>query len=512
MKYWVTPEEMAGFDLRTIEGGIPGDVLMERAGAAAAREAARLVLPEDGQVQVWCGPGNNGGDGLVLARHLRRLSYDTCVIMVSVPGRSLSHDCQTNLGRFVQEGGCIIPPSRLGELDEHPSLMVDSLLGTGFRGSLEGMFADCAKAMGDYRCPVLAVDTPSGINGSTGAVDPLTVPADVTVTLAAPKAGLLFPPGCGHTGTLICADIGIRVDPVPSREVAGFREASCLLPARPVDAHKGTFGRLLLVGGSDAMPGAPQLMAMGALRSGAGLTTLCVPATTAAVVAGRIPEVLGAVFVPGEKASLPAPDGFTAAAMGPGMGNTPETSALVSSILEEWTLPLVLDADGLNSLSNPIEQLRTYRGPLVLTPHPGELSRLIPCDPSSIASRMDAAGKLASFTGAVVLLKGKPSMVFGPRERCCLVPTGNSGLATGGSGDVLTGIVSSLMAQGAEPMDAAILGAWVHGLAADMAVEHSSGRSLLPTDVTEHLGMAFRALEQGLEVDLLSPGGRWRSV
>jgi ADP-dependent NAD(P)H-hydrate dehydratase / NAD(P)H-hydrate epimerase len=509
MRFWVTPDEMAGFDRRTIENGVPGDALMERAGAAAAGVAARMTAPGEGQVQVWCGPGNNGGDGLVLARLLRKSGYDVCVIMAAVPGRSLSHDCQTNLSRFVQSGGCVVPPSRLSALDPHPALVVDALLGTGFRGSMDGVFADCAKAMAASRCPVLAVDTPSGIDGGTGETDPLTVRADVTVTFAAPKAGLLFPPGCGLTGTLLCADIGIRVDPVSSREVAGFAEAASLLPPRPVDAHKGTFGRLLLLGGSELMPGAPQIMALGALRSGAGLVSLGVPYSAASAVSGRIPEVLNAFFLPGDVTSLPDPGLFSAAAVGPGMGNLPETTRLVSYILANWSLPLVLDADGLNCLAEPIEQLRKYRGELLLTPHPGELGRLMDLDAADSSAVREGAARLASFTGSVVLLKGKPTMVYGPRDRCCVVSTGNSGLATGGSGDLLTGIVSSLTAQGSSTMNAAILGAFVHGLAADMAVERTSGRSLLPTDVADYLGKAFLALESGLETDLISPGGRW---
>jgi len=257
------------------------------------------------------------------------------------------------------------------------------------------------------------------------------------------------------------------------------------------------------------MPGAPLLMALGALRTGAGLVTLNVPYSAASAVSGRIPEVLGSFFLPGDVTSLPDPSPFTAAAVGPGMGDTADTARIVSFLLAGWSLPLVLDADGLNCLSEPIEQLRRYAGPLVLTPHPGELRRLMRTDAATPGDLREAAAALASFTGAVVLLKGRPSTVFGPRDRRCVVPAGNTGLATGGSGDLLTGIVASLLAQGAAPMDAAILGAFVHGLAADMAVERSSGRSLLPTDVADTLGRAFLALERGAGSDLISPGGRW---
>lgn len=510
MKYWVTPAEMAEFDRKTIAGGTPGDVLMERAGTAVADAAMGMTSPErGGQIHIWCGPGNNGGDGLVAGRLLLEQGYDVCVIMAAKPGRSLSHDCQTNLSRFVQKNGCVIPPGRLGELSGSPALVIDALLGTGFKGELDGLFSDCAKHMCSFYCPVLAVDSPSGVNGTTGQADPLAVRADVTVTFAAPKVGLLLAPAAAMTGMLFVADIGIRVDPVPSREVAGISEIRSLLPHRPVDAHKGTFGRLLMVGGSEEMPGAPQLMAIGALRSGIGLATLAVPQQAAPAVSGRIPEVLSAFFAADDPSTLPDHRGFNAAAFGPGLGTSDETAGLVAFVLENWQIPLVLDADGLNSLSHPIEQLRNYSGQLVLTPHPGELMKLMKIDSSDTASLMVSAGKLASYTDAIVLLKGKPTFVFGSNGRCCLIPAGNNGLATGGSGDVLTGIVSSLLAQGMNSMDAAVLGAYVHGLSADMLLYRMSGRSMLPSDVAAGLCDAFRFLEGNAGEDLLSPGGRW---
>ena len=509
MNYWVTPAEMAVFDRRAIEGGTPGDVLMERAGAEIAAAASGMITPADGQIHVWCGPGNNGGDGLVAARLLHEQGYDVCVVMAARPGHSLSHDCQGNLGRYLQGKGCVIPPGRLDELTTLPGLVVDALLGTGFHGELEGLFADCARRMGAFHCPVLAVDTPSGVNGTTGEVDPLAIRANVTVTLAAPKIGLLLPPAAGMTGMLFCSDIGIRIDPAPSREIAGVRELRVLLPDRPVDAHKGTFGKLLMVGGSEGMPGAPQLMAMGALRSGVGLATLAVPLTAASGVTGRIPEILHSFFRPGEPSDLPDQGKYSAAALGPGLGSSPETNRIVSFVMDSWDIPLVLDADGLNVLSSPIEQLRKYAGPLILTPHPGELARLVDIDPGNPISRMEGAEKLASYTDAVVLLKGKPSFVFGPRGRCSLVPFGNNGLATGGSGDVLSGIISSMLAQGLAPMDAVVLGASVHGLSADILLGRMSGRSILPSDVANGLGEAFRFIEGTRGGDLLSAGNGW---
>lgn len=511
MKFWVIPEEMSEYDRRVIEGGTPGEELMERAGGAAAARAMGMVSPDGGPVIVFAGPGNNGGDGLVIARKLRERSYYAHVVLAAAQGKSLSHDCQNNLGRFVQDGGIVVPPGKLDDLPDSPSLVVDALLGTGFRGRIEGVFARCLDRMKGYGCRVLAVDTPSGINGRTGEVDPHTLPADVTVTFAAPKAGLLFPPGCGYTGNVFVADIGIEVDGAGDRMVPSMSDIRDFLPSRPADGHKGTFGKVLLIGGSETMPGAPQLMAMGAIRSGVGLATLAVPLSTHQLVAGRVPEALSAYFLPGDPSSLPEGSNFDAVAAGPGLGNSASTRKVVNYVLANWNVPLVLDADALNVIERPVEQLKSYRGPLLITPHPGEMSKLAKCDPSSIASRSSAAARLSESTGACILLKGRPSMVFWRGRGSALVPAGNSGLAKGGSGDVLTGMVASLMAQGMDPFEAAMTGAFVHGLAADMATEDSSRRSLVPSDVALWLGRAFRVTEECRDDELLTTGGKWNS-
>ncbi|NOQ21209.1 MAG: NAD(P)H-hydrate dehydratase [Candidatus Aegiribacteria sp.] len=512
MKYWVTPEEMAEYDRRAIENETPGDVLMERAGTAAAETAMKMTKPENGPVIVFAGPGNNGGDGLVLARKLGKSAYKVFVVLAAVAGRSLSHDCQTNLGRYAQGGGTVLSPKNMHDLPDSAGLVVDALLGTGFRGEIRDVFAECLEKIKDYDCKVLAVDTPSGINGKTGKVDPLAVRADVTITFAAPKAGLLFPPGCSCSGSIFTADIGIGVDESSNRMIPGLSDVSALLPDRPVDGHKGTFGRLLLVGGSETMPGAPQLMSLGALRSGAGLVTLSVPLSAHQLIAGRIPEVLSSYFLPGDAAGITDPGNFQAAAVGPGMGNNTATKKVITHILKNWSVPLVLDADALNVLDDhPATILKEYAGPLLITPHPGEMSRLMKCDPSNIVSRSWAARRLAESAGITVILKGRPTMVFHQDKGCCTIPAGNSGLATGGSGDILTGIVSSLMAQGMEPFDAGVLGVYVHGLAADIAIENSSERSLIPSDVASSLGKAFRVIEKGGNSDLLTSGGKWNS-
>lgn len=511
MKYWVTPGEMAEYDRRAIKNGTPGDVLMERAGTAAARTAMKMTAVEDGPVIVFAGPGNNGGDGLVLARKLRDKGYKIWVVLVGINGKSLSHGCRINLDRYTQDEGIILSPAMMHELPDSAELIVDALLGTGFRGSIGNQFAECLDKIREYDCRILAVDTPSGINGKTGETDPAAVPADVTVTFAAPKAGILFPPGCGFAGSIITADIGIEIDESDDRTVPGLSDVSALLPPRPAGGHKGTFGRLLLVGGSEAMPGAPQLMALGALRAGAGLVTLSVPLAASQFVAGRIPEVLSSCFLPSDASGIPDPADFQAAAVGPGLGNSTATKKIVTCMLKKWSLPLVLDADALNVIDDPVKIFKGYKGPLLITPHPGEMARLTECDPSDIASCSSAAAELAESAGIAVVLKGRPTAVFSQDGRSRTIPAGNSGLATGGSGDILTGIAASLIAQGMEPFDAGVLGVYVHGLAADMAIENSSERSLIPTDIASFLGKAFRVIEKGGNSDLLTSGGRWSS-
>jgi hydroxyethylthiazole kinase-like uncharacterized protein yjeF len=508
MTYWVTPDEMSQFDRKTISSGTPGHELMERAGARASEIAMRMVPPGAGPVNIWVGAGNNGGDGFVVARHMRKRGYDTRVILAVQDARKLSPDCLRNLTRYQEEGGLIVPFAKCGDLRARPVLSVDALLGTGFKSKLRGIIADCAELIPQDGCPVLALDSPTGLNGLTGEVDQKTPRADVTVTFQAPKLGLLLPPGCGYTGTLITIPIGIEVPENPLRAVVDFRAAREMLPPRPVDAHKGTFGQLLLIGGSEAMPGAPQLMAMGALRSGAGLVTLLVPYPAAPQVSGRIPEALCFYFLPGDVTSLPEPDRYSVVAMGPGMGQDEDTKKIVRYILENWKIPLVLDADALNVLEDSHRILKSYGNNIILTPHPGELSRLTGCS-KEMNERFTAAEKLAKSTGTTVLLKGRPSMVFSSDGKRFMVPTGNSGLATGGSGDVLTGVIASLLAQGGDPVGAAALGAWLHGLSADLIASSSSPRSLLPSDVASGLGRAFRMVEAGQDDDIIHLEGDW---
>ncbi len=256
------------------------------------------------------------------------------------------------------------------------------------------------------------------------------------------------------------------------------------------------------------MPGAALMAAMGALRSGAGLVEICVPLPAATAVSGRIPETLCSYFLPGDVTSLPDPSGFSAVVIGPGMGADIGTAKIVRYALEKWSLPLVVDADALNVMDKGMASILPTRGSVVLTPHPGELARLTGCS-TELGKRFDSAAKLAVATDCPVLLKGKPSQVFLPAGGRILNPSGNNGMATGGSGDILSGLVAGLIAQGLSPSDAAPLGAFVHGLAGDIHASLNSRRAMLPSDVADTIGKAFTMIETGRDDSLLRLEGDW---
>lgn len=503
MTHWVTPQEISELDRSAIASGTPSAVLMERAGTAVADLAQKMMRDPARPVIVLAGPGNNGGDGFVAARLLLQRGYAVSVHCAFADPQSCSDDCRLNRSAYLDAGG-----RECTSLPFAPGLVIEALLGTGFKGKLKGPVLEAIQSFIPLGCPVLSVDCPTGVNGLTGEADPSAVRADVTLTFAAPKLGLLLPPGCGHTGALFVHDIGIPVPENHLRQVMDVPGARALLPARPVDAHKGSFGRVLVLAGSELMPGAAIMAAMGAVRSGAGIVELCVPLPAATAVSGRLPEALCGYFLPGDVTSLPDPSGFSSAVIGPGMGADAGTAKIVRYTVEKWRIPLVLDADALNVMDRELASALPSRNDVVLTPHPGELSRLTGCS-AELGKRFDAAAKLASVTGCSVLLKGKPTQLFMPDGGRVMNPTGNNGLATGGSGDVLSGLIAGLMAQGLVPARAASLGAFVHGLSCDVLSSLSSPRSLIPTDLPGGFGKAFSLIENGCCDHLIKLEGNW---
>lgn len=504
MAFWLTPSEISELDRKTISSGTPGLVLMERAGLAVAEIVNRMTTPVDGSVVVYAGPGNNGGDGFVAARFLLQKGYRVIVRPSFGSSSKISEDCRVNMESYIFAGGIISY-----EPQGTASVAVDALLGVGFTGNLRGGTLDLAVECSGLNVPVVAVDMPTGVDGLTGQCDRSAIKADVTVTFAAPKLGLLLPPGCGLCGSLILKDIGIHVPQNNMRRVMTKQYARTLLPNRPVDSYKGTFGKVLVLAGSERMPGAPQMAAMGALRSGCGLVEMCVPLPASPAIAGRIPETLCTYFLPGDVTSLPDPNDYSIVVIGPGMGMTASTERILRYVLGSWKIPVVLDADALNVIDSAIaDMLRSYPGEAVMTPHPGELKRLTGCG-DDLNARYAAAEKTAKALRCSVLLKGKPSLVFSEEGSRTTIPVGNHGLATGGSGDILAGMVAGLMAQGNNGIEALSLAAYVHGLSADILAGEISARSVIPTDVAGSIGKAIAMIEDGKYDSLLGGNPYW---
>lgn len=495
-----TPGEMRSMDQRTIrERGVPGLTLMERAAEAVARQAASM-LPPGGRMLVLCGGGDNGGDGLAAARLLHRRGYAVSVALLTDP-TALRGDAAVNFHRLpvpVRRG---FDPTAWS--DPRPDLVVDALLGTGLDRDVTGEIAAAIGWINGSGLPVLSVDIPSGIDGTTGAVRGRAVRASATVTFGCPKRGCLLYPGREYAGTLTTDDIGISPDILDQASCRAWEAANVAarLPARPSNTHKGHYGHVAVVAGSEGMMGAGALASLAALRAGAGLSTWLYPRDAAAnpaweVMTRPIAGRDGAFSEQSADAALRALEGKTVLAMGPGLGRAEGTAALVRRLAIETAMPLVLDADGIIAMAGHDEALRS-RGRLCLTPHPGELSRFTGAPVAQIVDDMIGhAQRAAERTGAVVLLKGASSVIAAPDGRLVINTTGNAGLATGGSGDVLTGIIAGLAAQGAELFEAAVMGAWLHGKAGDIAAAKRGMRALIASDLIDSLPAALMNLRE----------------
>ncbi len=509
----VTAEEMRQLDRRTIEGiGIPGPVLMENAGRGAIC-AMRHGFPglESRRIAVVCGRGNNGGDGFVIARYLLDMGAEVDVFLAATTDQvtgdaRIPLEALKRLGvpiREIDKGrGCApsdIPWDSYG-------LIVDALLGTGIRSEVEGLFRELIAAMNGSKAPIIAVDIPSGLSADTGRPLGAAVEATLTVTFGLPKLGQFLYPGRRLCGELWVVDIGIPRQVVegysPSCRVVTPEGLRGSLPSRPPDAHKGHFGHLLVIAGSAGKTGAAAMASEAALRVGAGLVTLGLPKGLNLAMEARLTEVMTMPLPEGRWQSLSmdafdeiasASQGMTCMAVGPGLSTKGETPDLVRRIVRSVPLPMVIDADGLNALAGHLGVLHGAGAPRVLTPHPGEMARLLGCSVRQIQeARIESARALARESGAWVVLKGAGTVLADPEGSVQLVPTGNPAMASAGMGDILTGILAGLMAQGMPPMDAMRLGTFLHGLVADEWVESNGGRGLMATDL-------LRAIPNALE-------------
>ncbi len=512
MKF-VTSETMRAIDSECIDKlGIPGLKLMENAGVGTVRFIERELGPQkDRTVTVVCGKGNNGGDGFVIARELRRSGASVSVYLVGHRD-DVSGDARANLGRLGLENVVELSDGRsiagFVEVMTKSDFIVDAVFGTGFNGVPRGLSGTVIGQMNACGRPVLAVDVPSGLNATTGIAEGECVNAAWTCTMGLSKRGFYIDHGRACVGKLHVVDIGVprkAIEQVGVREnVLTMRDAAELLPPRPFDGHKGTFGTVVVVAGSVGYTGAAALTALSALRTGAGLVYLGVPSSLNDIMETKLTEVITRPLAETAARSL-SPESLLdirellenaeALALGPGISRDQETQSLVRSIVAEMRVPCVIDADGLNALTPEGVGQRTGEAPVVLTPHPGEMARLAGCSIGGVlADREGVARATAVKARATVVLKGVGSVVAAPSGELYMNPTGNSGLASGGTGDVLTGIIAGFLGQGVAATEAAALGAFVHGLAGDLAAEALGEAGMIAGDVLDHVPYALMEL------------------
>jgi NAD(P)H-hydrate epimerase len=502
----LTPEESAALDAESERRGMSAETLMENAGRAVARAAVLLAGGTYGRrAVVVCGKGNNGGDGLVAARHLLREGMGPTAGLLADPS-DLRGISATNFSRYLAAGGRWRRWSEGGLRRElaRSDVVVDALFGTGFRGRPGGEHAAAIEAVNASGQPVVSVDIPSGVDGATGGAPGAAVEADTTVTFGALKPGLVFHPGAALAGVISVVDIGFPPDLVRSDlHLVEAADVAAVLPRRDPDSHKRSTGVVLVVAGSRAMTGAAVLVARAATRAGAGLVTLAVPQSILPVVEAGVIEATylalpeteaGSVALGAFAAVMERLDGANALAIGPGMTTEPETSELIRRVVASSPVPLVLDADGLNAFTGLTGELAARRADAILTPHAGEFARLTGASAPSIQEdRVEHVRKAVAELGCTVLLKGSRTLVGGAAGRVRVNPTGGSYLATAGTGDVLTGTIAAFLAGGIEPADAGMAGAYVHGLAGWLASRGAGGR-IVASDVASSLPAAIAEL------------------
>lgn len=509
-RVWPCP---TGAEIRAIERdaierlGIPGRTLMETAGRAVADAIARH-FPEKRRPLVACGGGNNGGDGYVIARVLAEQGRGVVPIVLDLARpEAQSPEAKANRERLDSAGVSVQRATNARELEalvETSDLIVDAIFGIGLARPVEGPIADVLRALAASGRPCVAVDVPSGLSSETGRPLGLALEASLVVSFGLPKLGLALQPSRAR---ILVADIGLPAESIARGQVRAhlFSRAAAarLLPERPLDGHKGTFGHVLVVGGSPGKTGAVRLAALGALRGGAGLVSLAAPRALLPIYASALAEAICVVLDDVESGCLDAVHEAALAreletrdvlVLGPGLGQDPGSAALARGLLARTRRPAVVDADALNAFAGELERLRS-EAPRVLTPHPGEAARLLGCSTGEIqADRPAAARALAARSGAIAILKGARTLIAKPDGELCVNPTGGPGLAAGGSGDVLAGLVGALLAQGLSAWDASRVGAYLHGLAGELGPKLGG----LASELASRIPDAWQALEAAL--------------
>lgn len=507
----VTAAQMRQIDQDTIEGiGIPGIVLMETAGSEIVRAIERHY-PTAQRIGVFVGKGNNGGDGLVIARQLAHAGCEVQIFLVS-PAESFTKEARINLDIAKNLGLQITDAASIKTLK--CELLVDAIFGIGLRSAVREPISNIINVINNLPISILAVDLPSGLDADTGNPLGTCVKADRTVTIGLPKRGLLVHPGAEFAGKLDVVDIGFPQQVIDAQNIKVHwttqKDAAKRVPPRLPASYKGSYGRVLVVAGSTGMTGAAALTSEAALRTGAGLVTLAIPKSLNPILEVKLSEVMTLPLPETEAGSLA--ESSTSAileyakktksilAIGPGLSQHPQTVALVHQLInenhkQELGLRIVIDADGLNALAQATELISLLGTEAILTPHPGEMARLTNIPISTLeANRIGTAEEFTNEYGVTLVLKGAPTVTANPNGSVWINSTGNSGMATAGMGDVLTGIIAGLVAQNVPSETAAVLGVYLHGLAGDIAAERLGMHGLIADDVLQAIPHAISSL------------------
>jgi hydroxyethylthiazole kinase-like uncharacterized protein yjeF len=511
----LTSAEMRALDRAAIEGlGIPGVVLMENAGLRVVRALkAKFPAIAGERIVVVAGKGNNGGDGFVVARHLFNSGGRPEVLLFGAK-EDVQGDAAVNLAVAVKTGVPVTEVRTAAEWKKarvgvfHASVVVDALFGTGLDKPLAGLFAAAVADINRSRAFKVAVDLPSGLSSDTSEIIGPSVEADLTVTLAAPKIAHIFPPAAERVGELVVAPIGIppALFDRPELKLELVEEAAVrpYFARRKRDAHKGSFGHLLVFAGSVGKSGAAALAGRAGLRMGAGLVTVATAAGVLPSVARTMAEIMTEPLAETPEGTIAAAalsraaallKGKNAVLIGPGLSTNASTAEFVLGLLPKIVAPCVIDADGLNIVASRMDVLGRLKAPTVLTPHPGEFARLVGrTNDEVVRHRLELAPEFAAKHGVVLVLKGYRTIVAAPDGRVFVNPTGNPGMATGGTGDVLGGMIAAQIAQKTGVLDAAVSAVYAHGLAGDVAADRLGERSLVAGDLIKYLPPALKAL------------------
>ena len=507
----VTADEMREIDRRAIEEyGIPGVVLMENAGRGAADAIEEFMTENDlDRPLIIAGKGNNGGDGFVVARHLANRGVECAVCLIGkkedVRGDArVNLDAAENMGLEIREITDSLDP--LAEELMACDVIIDAILGTGLDKDVKGVYMEIIEAVNMSDLPVVSLDIPSGLHATSGRPLGIAVEADLTVTFCLPKTGLLVYPGADYAGDIVLTDIGaprlLLEDESLKTSIVAEEDIQEIILPRPADSHKGTYGHLLVIAGSTGKSGAAVMAAEAAMRSGSGLVTVAAPASINDILEIKLTEAMteslhdggrGTIGVEAIEKVVELMNGKNSLIIGPGISRSTETGAMIKALMGKIEVPAVLDADALWHLAEDMELLKDCGAPLVLTPHPGEMSKLLGITTKEVQEdRIGISRKFAMEYGCHLILKGARTVIAAPDGSVYINSTGNPGMASGGTGDVLCGIIASLMGQRYAPLDASIAGVYIHGYAGDIVAEEKGEAGLIASDIIAKVPEALK--------------------